>query len=68
VQGVEAIIPMKCKITSLILPIELLPNKTIEEEFLVFLERLDDHYRDPENMNEAYKKCVNDQYDKKIHP
>lgn len=46
VHGVKAIFPIECKIPSLKLIVQLLPNTSILEEHLVHLEHLDENRRD----------------------
>jgi hypothetical protein len=68
VYGVEAILPIECKIPSLKLAVELLPNTSAEEERLLYLMRLDETRRDATLVIEAQKKCVKAQYDKHVKP
>ena len=42
----EFVLPVECKIPSLKLAIELLPDTSALEEHLVHLEQLDEQYRD----------------------
>jgi hypothetical protein len=42
VYGVEAILPIECKIPSLKLVVELLPNTSTKEEHLLYLMQLDE--------------------------
>jgi hypothetical protein len=53
VYGVEAILPIECKIPSLKLSVELLPNTSAEEERLLYLMRLDETRRDATLVIEA---------------
>jgi hypothetical protein len=53
VYGVEAILPIECKIPSLKLVVELLPNTSTEEECLLYIMRLDDTRRDATLVIEA---------------
>ena len=45
VYGLEATLPIECEILSLKLAVELLPNTSLEEECLLYLERLDETFR-----------------------
>ena len=44
VYELEATLPIECEIPSLKLAVELLPNTTLVEERLLYLERLDETY------------------------
>ena len=68
VYGLEAILPFECKIPSLKLVVELLPNTSVEEEHLLYLMRLDETRRDATLVIEAQKKHVKAQYDKHVKP
>jgi len=68
VYGLEAVLPIKCKIPSLKLAVELLPNTSPEEEHLLYLTRLDETRHNATMANEAHKKWVKVQYDKTIKP
>ena len=68
VYGVEAILPIECKIPSLKLVVELLPNTSAEEERLLYLMWLDETRPDATLVIEAQKKCVKAQYDKHVKP
>jgi hypothetical protein len=64
IHGVEAIFPIECEIPSLNFVIELLSDTTELEQYLVYLENLDEQCRDVAIENEAHKKHVNTNYDK----
>jgi hypothetical protein len=68
VYGVEVILPIECKIPSLKLAVELLPNTSAEEERLLYLMRLDETRCDATLVIEAQKKRVKAQYDKHVKP
>jgi len=68
VYGLEAVLPIKCEITSLKIAIELLPNTTTEEERFLYLNQLNETRRDASFANEMHKKHVKAQYDKNVHP
>jgi hypothetical protein len=55
VYGMEAVFPIECQIPSLKLAVELLPNTTMLEECLIYLEQLDEQRRDATLANEAHK-------------
>ena len=42
VHGVESVLPVECEIPSLKLAIDILPDTSISEEFLVHLKQLDE--------------------------
>jgi hypothetical protein len=68
VYGLEFILPIECKIPSLKLAVELLPNTSAEEERLLYLMRLDETRRDATLAIETQKKHVKAQYDKHVKP
>jgi uncharacterized membrane protein len=55
-------------ILSLKITVELLPHTSVEEERFLYLMKLDETYRDVSLINETYKKCIKNQYDKSIQP
>eukprot|EP00253_Pinus_taeda_P029592 PITA_29592 len=63
VYSLEATLPIECKIPSLKLVIELLPNTTPVEERLLYLERLDETHRIASLVIEAQKKRVKTHFD-----
>ena len=68
VHGVESIFLVECKIPSLKLAVELLPDTSPLEERLVHLEQLDEQRRDSLVALEVNKRRVKVQYDKFVHP
>jgi hypothetical protein len=56
VYGVEAVLPIECKIPSLKLTIELLPHTYAEVERFLYLTKLDETCCDATLVNETYKK------------
>jgi len=66
--GLEAFLPIKCKIPSLKLAIELLPNTSTEEERFLYLTKLDETYCDVSFTNETHKNHIKTQYDKYVLP
>jgi hypothetical protein len=68
IYGIEAIFSIECEIPSLKLVVELLPNTSIEEEFLLYLMQLDETHRDSTVVIETQKKRVKAQYNKHVKP
>jgi hypothetical protein len=68
VYGLEVVLPIECQIPSLKLAVQLFPNTSPLEEWLVHLEHLDEQRRDADLDNEAHKHKVKFQYDRSIHP
>jgi hypothetical protein len=71
VHGVESILPIECKIPSLKLEIELLPDTSDLEKCLIHLEHLDEQRRYASmaiKANKRYKRWVNIQYDNSVCP
>ena len=60
--------PIKCEMSSLKIAIELLPNTSTEQEWLLHLHSLDETRREASLNIEAHKKRVKSQYDKASHP
>ena len=58
VYGLEFVLPIECKIPSLKLAIELLPNTTAEKERLLYLMQRDESRRDASLVNEANNMCI----------
>jgi len=68
VYRLEATLPIELEIPSLKLVVELLPNTTLVEERLLYLERLDETRRLASLAIEAQKKRVKTHFDHTIHP
>eukprot|EP00253_Pinus_taeda_P032509 PITA_32509 len=68
VYGLEAILPIQCKISSLKLAVDLLPGTSKEEARFLELIQLDETCRDVALANEAHKKRVKAQFDKNVKP
>eukprot|EP00253_Pinus_taeda_P008108 PITA_08108 len=68
VYGLEAILPIQCKILSLKLAIDLLPKTSEEEACFLELIHLDETHRDTVLANEAHKKRIKEQFDKNVKP
>jgi hypothetical protein len=68
IYGLEAVLPIECQIPSLKLAVQLLPDTSPLEEWLVYLEQLNEQRRDVALANEAHKHKVKCQYDRSIHP
>jgi hypothetical protein len=66
VYEIEVVLPIECKIPSLKLTVELLPHTFVEEEQLLYLTKMDETHCDVSLINETYKKCIKNQYDKSI--
>ena len=64
VYRLEATLPIECGIPSLKLVVELLPNATIDEERFLYLNKLDETWRDAALANEAHKWRMKVQYDR----
>ena len=64
----RATLPIECKIPSLKLVVELLPNTTPEEERFLYLNKLDETHRYATLENEVHKWWIKDQYDRSIQP
>jgi hypothetical protein len=58
VHVLEAILPIECEINSLKLVFDLFVGTTFEEENLVYLEWINKHLRDDDNMGEAHTKNI----------
>ena len=68
VHGVELILPIECRIPSLNLAVELLPETYALEERLVHLEKIDEQRRDALVALELNKCHVKSQYDNFVRP
>eukprot|EP00253_Pinus_taeda_P003867 PITA_03867 len=68
VYGLEAVLPIQCKISSLRLAIDLLPETSEEEARFLELIHLDETHRDAVLANKAHKKHIKAQYDKNVKP
>jgi hypothetical protein len=68
VHGMELILSIECKIPSIKLEIELLPNTSNIEEFIMHLEHLDEKHKDASMAIEVNKLFFKVQYDKSIYP
>ena len=68
VHGVDSILLIECKIPSLKLAVELLPDTSPLEERLVHLEQLDEQRWDALVALEVNKHRVKAEYNKSIHP
>jgi hypothetical protein len=65
---VDSILPIECKISSLKMEIDILPDTSDLEERLMHLENLDEHCRDASMDIEGNKRCVKVQYDRPVYP
>jgi hypothetical protein len=68
VYGLEEVLPIECQIPSLKLVVELLPNTSLLEEHLLYLEYLDEQCHDEALANEVHKQQVKCQYDRSVCP
>ena len=68
VDGLEAILPIQCKISSLKLMIDLLPDTSEEEARLLNLIHLDEMRCEAKLANKAHKRRTKAQYDKNVQP
>ena len=68
VYGLEFMFPVACKIPSLSLVVELLPETSNLKQRLLHLEHLDEQRWDVAIINEANQKRVKTQYDKVVRP
>ena len=64
--GLEVVLPIKWEIPSLQIAVEILPDTTTKEEFLLYLYQLDETHQDAELALEAHKRWVKTQYDKNM--
>jgi hypothetical protein len=58
IYGLEAVFPIECQIPSLKLPVQLLLDTSTLEEWLLYLEQLNEQRCDAPLSNEAHKKKV----------
>ena len=56
VYEIEATLPIECEIPSLKLVVEIFPNTTIEEEWFLYLNKIDETHCDTALANEAHKR------------
>ena len=68
IYGVEVVLPIECKIPSLMFSIEHFSNTSAEEECLLYLAHLDEYFQDALLVNETNKKFVKENYDLSILP
>jgi hypothetical protein len=68
VYRLEAVLPIECQIPSLKLVVQLLPDTSPLEEWLLYLEWLNEKHRDAALANEAHKHKVKCQYDQSVFP
>jgi hypothetical protein len=58
IYGLEAVLPIECQIPSLKLAVQLFPDTSPLEEWLLYLERLNEQCRDAALANEAHKQKI----------
>eukprot|EP00253_Pinus_taeda_P023657 PITA_23657 len=68
VYGLEAVLPIECKITSLQIAIELLLATFEEEKHLLYLSQLDENRRDAALAIGTHAKRIKAQYDRNVTP
>jgi len=68
VYGLEAVLPIECKLSSLQIAIELLPATSEEEKRLLYFAQLDENRRDVALAIETYVKRIKAQYDRNVTP
>jgi hypothetical protein len=68
VYGLEEVFPIECLIPSLKLAIRLLPDTSPLEEWLLYLEQLNEQFHDAALSNEAHKQKFKCQYDRFVRP
>ena len=68
VYGLEETLSIECEIPSLKLIMEQFPSTTIEEEILMYLNKLDETRHDDGLANEAHKRWMKAQYDRNVQP
>eukprot|EP00253_Pinus_taeda_P002813 PITA_02813 len=68
VYGLEATLSIECEIPSLKLAVKLLPNTTLVEERLLYLERADKTHRLSSLVIKAQKKRVKTHFDQTVTP
>eukprot|EP00253_Pinus_taeda_P024801 PITA_24801 len=66
--GFEAILSIQCKISSLKIVIDLLPDTSEEEAWFLELIHLDETHHDASLANEVNKKLIKVQYDRNVKP
>ena len=68
VYGLEAVLPIECKIPSLQKAIDLLPTTSEEEKQLLYLAQLDENRRDASLAIETHAKRIKAQYHRNVTP
>ena len=68
VYGLEAILQIQCKIASLKLVIDLLPDTSKEEAHIFKLIHLDEMCREAQLANKVHQRHIKAQYDKHVQP
>ena len=66
--GLEATLPIECEIPYSNLIVELMPNTTLEEEWFLYLNKLDETCHDATLTNEAHKWKMEAEYERSIQP
>jgi hypothetical protein len=68
VHGMEAVLLIECDMSSFKITIDVLPDTSTLEKFLIHIEHINEKRRDATMANGAHKKHVKVQYDKFVHP
>jgi hypothetical protein len=55
---IEAVIPIECDIASLKVTIELLPHTFVEEEWFLYLNKMDEACLDASLIKDTYQKHI----------
>ena len=66
--GLEETLPVECEIPSLKLAVEIFLDTSLEEECLLYLERLDETGHLPDLIIETKKKWVKAHFDQSVSP
>jgi hypothetical protein len=68
IYGLEEVLPIECQISSLKLAVQLFPDTSPIDEWLVYLEQLNEQCCDAALANKAHKHKVKCQYDSSVLP
>jgi hypothetical protein len=68
IYALEVVFPIECHIPSLKLEVKLLPETSLLEECLLYIEQLDEKRHDAPLANKGHKKKINCQYNWFAHP
>jgi hypothetical protein len=65
---IKEVLLIECEIPSLKRTVEILPHSFVEEEWCLYMTKLDETYCDVALINKTYTKWMKNQYDKSIQP